>query len=183
MLQPYVNWELPDVQVEFRKDRGRTRDQIANIRWIIKKARKFQKNIHYCFIDYTQTWLSNWTELIYPSIYLPVYLSIFAYTQPYITYIHSYNGIICYSSMRACLVVQLCPILWDLLDCSLPVFSVHGIFQARILECVAISYSRGSSRPSDWTWFSCISCTVRWILYHSDTWDTPVKNKSYIFIQ
>ena len=122
----------------------------------------------------------NWTDL---SIYLPIYLSIFAYTQPYITYIHSYNGIIFYSSMSACLVVQLCPILWDLLDCSLPGFSVHGIFQARILDCVAISYSRGSSRPSDWTWFSCISCIVRWILYHSDTWDTPVKYKSYIFIQ
>ena len=47
-LQQYVNCELPDVQAEFRKGRG-TRDQIANIRWIIKKAREFQKNI--CFID------------------------------------------------------------------------------------------------------------------------------------
>ena len=51
-LQQYVNRELPDVQVGFRKDRG-TRDQIANICWIIKKAREFQKNI-YCFIDYTK---------------------------------------------------------------------------------------------------------------------------------
>ena len=52
-LQQYVNWELPDVQVEFRKGRG-TRDQIANIRWIIEKAREFQKNIHFCYIDYTK---------------------------------------------------------------------------------------------------------------------------------
>ena len=51
MLQQYVNRELPDVQAGFSKARG-TRDQIANICWIIKKARKFQKNIYFCFIDY-----------------------------------------------------------------------------------------------------------------------------------
>ena len=50
-LQQYVNCELPDVQAGFRKGRG-TRDQIANIHWIIKKAREFQKNIYFCFIDY-----------------------------------------------------------------------------------------------------------------------------------
>ena len=49
--QQYVNHELPDVQAGFRKGRG-TRDQIANIRWIIEKAREFQKNIYFCFIDY-----------------------------------------------------------------------------------------------------------------------------------
>ena len=52
-LQQYMNHELPDVQAGFRKGRG-TRDQIANIRWIIKKARKFQKNIYFCFIDYAK---------------------------------------------------------------------------------------------------------------------------------
>ena len=52
-LQQYVNQELPHVQVGFRKGRG-TRDQIANICWIIKKAREFQKNIYFCFIDYTK---------------------------------------------------------------------------------------------------------------------------------
>ena len=50
-LKQYVNHELPDVQAGFRKDRG-TRDQIANIRWIIEKAREFQKNIYFRFIDY-----------------------------------------------------------------------------------------------------------------------------------
>ena len=49
------------------------------------------------------------------------------------------------------------------MDCSPPGSSIHGIFQSRILEWVAISSSRGSSRPRDWT---CVSCTGRWILYH-----------------
>ena len=52
-LQQYVNHEFPDVQARFRKDRG-TRDQIANIHWIIKKAREFQKNIYFCFTNYTK---------------------------------------------------------------------------------------------------------------------------------
>ena len=52
-LQQYVNQELPDVQAGFRKGRG-TRDQIANICWIIEKAREFKKNIYFCFIDYAK---------------------------------------------------------------------------------------------------------------------------------
>ena len=52
-LQQYVNHELPDVQAGFRKGRG-TRDQIANIHWIIKNAREFQKNIYFCFIDHAK---------------------------------------------------------------------------------------------------------------------------------
>ena len=52
-LQQYVKRELPDVQVGFRKGRG-TRDQNANIRWIMEKAREFQKNIYFCFIDYAK---------------------------------------------------------------------------------------------------------------------------------
>ena len=53
-LQQYVNCELPDVQARFRKGRG-SRDQIANICWIMEKAREFQKNIYFCFINYTKT--------------------------------------------------------------------------------------------------------------------------------
>ena len=53
-LQQYVNRKLPDVQASFRKGRG-TREQIANICWIIKKAREFQKYIYFCFIDYAKT--------------------------------------------------------------------------------------------------------------------------------
>ena len=52
-LQQYVNQELPDVQAGLRKSRG-TRDQIANIHWIMEKAREFQKNIYFCFIDYAK---------------------------------------------------------------------------------------------------------------------------------
>ena len=52
-LHQYVNQELPDVQARFRKG-SRTRDQIANIRWIIEKAREFQKHIYFCFIDYAK---------------------------------------------------------------------------------------------------------------------------------
>ena len=53
MLLQYVNRELPDIQAGFRKARG-TRDQIANIHWIIKKAREFKKNIYFYFIDYAK---------------------------------------------------------------------------------------------------------------------------------
>ena len=52
-LQQYLNHELPDVQAGFRKGRG-TRDQVVNIHWIIKKAREFQKDIYFCFIDYVK---------------------------------------------------------------------------------------------------------------------------------
>ena len=52
-LQQYMNCKIPDVQVGFRKGRG-TRDQIANTRWIIEKAREFQKNIYFCFNDYAK---------------------------------------------------------------------------------------------------------------------------------
>ena len=52
-LQQHVSQELPDIQAGFRKGRG-TRDQIANISWIMEKTREFQKNIYFCFIDYTK---------------------------------------------------------------------------------------------------------------------------------
>ena len=77
-LQQYVNWELPDVQVGFRKGRG-TRDQIANICWIIEKAREFQKNTYFCFVDYIKTvWLcgSQQTGKFFFFFYCPlVYFS------------------------------------------------------------------------------------------------------------
>ena len=59
-LQQFVNHELLDVQAGFRKGRG-TRDQIANIHWIIKKVRQFQKNIYFCFIDYAKAF-DCWSE-------------------------------------------------------------------------------------------------------------------------
>ena len=62
-LQQYVNHELPDVQAGLRKGRG-TKDQIANIRWIKEKAREFQKNIYFCFIDYAKA-LTVWITINY----------------------------------------------------------------------------------------------------------------------
>ena len=58
-LQEYMNRELPDVQAGFRKGRG-TRDQIASICWIMEKAKEFQKNIYFCFIDYTKAFDCVW---------------------------------------------------------------------------------------------------------------------------
>ena len=100
-LQQYMNHELPDIQAGFRKGRG-TRDQIANIYWIIEKAREFKKNIYFCFIDYAK-------------------------------------------AFDCVKVAQSCPTLCDSMDYSLPGSSVHGIFEARILERVAVCFSRGSS--------------------------------------
>ena len=66
--------------------------------------------------------------------------------------------------------------LCDPMDCSPPDSSVHGFFQASILQWVAISFSKGSSWPRDRT---CVSCIGRWILYHWDTWEAMVKNMVY----
>ena len=71
-------------------------------------------------------------------------------------------------SVYACSVAQLCRTLCDPMDCNSPGSSVRGISQARILGWVAISYSRGYSRPRDWT---CVSCIGRQILYHGATWE------------
>ena len=73
-------------------------------------------------------------------------------------------------------VAQSCPILCDPMDCSLPGSSVHGIFQARILEWVAISFSRGSSRPRDWTWVSRVvgRCFTVWATSEAH-WEAQIK--------
>ena len=69
---------------------------------------------------------------------------------------------------------QSCLSPWNTIDCSLPGSSVYGIFQARILEWVDISFSRGSSSPKDWTLVSCVSCICRKLIYHWVTWETHV---------
>ena len=73
-------------------------------------------------------------------------------------------------------VTQWCPTLGNPLDCSLPGSSVRGLFQARILEWVAISYSRGSSPPRDQSCVSCVSCIDRWLLYLCATWEALFDN-------
>ena len=69
--------------------------------------------------------------------------------------------------------LQLCPTFWDSMDCNPPGSSLHGILQKRILERVAMTFSRGSSRPRDQT---SDSCTSRRVLYTSTTWETPEYN-------
>ena len=77
------------------------------------------------------------------------------------------------------LVAQLCLIICNPMDCSPPGSSVHGILQAGILEWVAISFSRGSSRPRD---SACISCTGRWIPHHLSHQGSPVCAKGAIYM-
>ena len=75
--------------------------------------------------------------------------------------------------MLLCLVAHSCPTLCNPLDCSPPGSCVHGILQARILECVATSFSRGSSQLRNRTHVSCVSCIGRWILYLLSHWGSP----------
>ena len=79
--------------------------------------------------------------------------------------------------VRARASAQLYLTLCNPRDCSLPGSSVHGIFQARILEWVAISYSRRYPQPRDRTQVSCISCIGRQILYHSPSWEAPLSHR------
>ena len=72
---------------------------------------------------------------------------------------------------NSCVCTQLCPTLWDPMDCGPPSFSVHGILQTRMLEWFASPFSRGSSPPRDQTCISCISWVSRQILYHCATWE------------
>ena len=83
---------------------------------------------------------------------------------------------ICSVAHKMCLLLwnmhaQSYPTLWDLMDCSLPGSSIHGILQARILEWIATSYSRGYSWFRGQIDISCYSCIGRWILYHWATWE------------
>ena len=78
------------------------------------------------------------------------------------------------SFVGSSLVAQSHPTLCDPMDCSLPGSSIRAILQVRILEWVAISHSKGSSRPRNRTHISCISCIDKQILYHCATWEAPI---------
>ena len=202
-----MNWKFTDVQAEFRKDRG-TRDQIANIHWIMEKAREFQKNIYFCFIDYAKAHNKLWKilkEMGIPDHLICLLRNLYAGQEAtvrnghgttdwfqigkgvrqgwilspclfnlYAEYImgnagleeaqaginiagRNINNLRYADDTKWSEVAQSCPILCDPIDYSLQGSSVHGIFQARVLEWVAISFSRGSSRPRDWTQVSHIT--------------------------
>ena len=117
--QQYMNHELPDIQAGFRKGKG-TRDQIANICWIIEKAREFQKNIYFCFIDYAKAFDcvdNNKLWKILKEVGIPDHLT--------------------------CVYVS-CSVLSDSPSCS-----IYGIFQARTPEWVAISISKRNYRKKE----------------------------------
>ena len=94
-----MNQELPDIQAGFRKGTG-TRDQIANIRWIIEKAREFQKNIYFCFIDYAKAFDNVDHNKLWKIL----------------------------QEMGISSVAQSCPTLCDPMDCIMPRFPVHHQF-------------------------------------------------------
>ena len=90
--------------------------------------------------------------------------------------LNTLRGCVCvYMCVYARVHAQLCPTLCDSMDGSLPGSSVHRIFQARTFGWVAISYSRGSSPPRDWTHVSCIFCIDRQILYHCANCEVPLR--------
>ena len=91
-----------------------------------------------------------------------------------LTYLNGFIG------AGECMCAQPCPALCDPINCSLPDASVHEIFQAKILEWVAIPSFRGSSRPRDGTYIFWLSCIGRWILYPYAMWEAPIAlcNKS-----
>ena len=79
-----------------------------------------------------------------------------------------------FKSLKVCVHALSCPALCNPMDCSPPGSSVHRISQSSMLEWIAISFSRGSFWPRDWTQVFYISCIGRWILYHCTTWEAPV---------
>ena len=171
MLQQYVNCELPDFQAGFRKGRG-TRDQIANIHWIVEKAREFQKNIYFWFIDYAKAfdcvdhnkWWKILQEMGIPDHLICLLRNLYAGQKATVRTRNGtdwlqigkevWQGCILspclfnfYAEYVCMKLTQLCLTLSNPMDCSPQGFSVYGILQARILEWVAIPFSSGSSWP------------------------------------
>ena len=87
-----------------------------------------------------------------------------------------------YTCIYICSVTQSCQTLCDPMKCSLPGFSIYEIYQARILEWVAMPSSRGYSRPRDWKCISCVSCIGRRILYHRATWEAHIHMYNWVFL-
>ena len=142
-LQQYVNCELPDVPACFRKGWG-TRDQIANIHWIMEKAREFQKSIYFCFIDYVKAFdcvdhSKLWKilkEMGIPDHLICLLRNLYAGQEATVKTGHGTTA-----AAAAAKSLQSCLTLCDPIDGSPPGSPVHGIFQARVLELGAIAFS------------------------------------------
>ena len=83
-----------------------------------------------------------------------------------------WKNLMCCNNLHECSVAQSCQTLCDLMDCIPPGCPVQRVFQVRVLEWVAISYSKWSSHPRDGSHISCVSCFARQILYHRATWES-----------
>ena len=132
---------------------------------------------------------SSWKQIDFFNIYFLfiIIVSFIAFNSYfYIFYLYgpiSYTWYTPYIEiMHVCSVAQMCPPLCDLVDCSPPGSSVHGITQASVLEWVAISFSRESSVPRDQSQVSYVSFTGRWILYHWATGEAPLRLYSFYII-
>ena len=161
-----MDQELWDIQAGLTNDRG-TRDQIANICWIIEKTREFQKSVSLTTLKSLTVWVTTNCGKFLKSWGYQTTLSAFWETCMQVKkqqleldgttdsfqigkgerqgYILSSSLFNLYTECVCVLVAQSCPTLCDPMDCNPPGSSVHEIFQARILEWVAISFSRGSS--------------------------------------
>ena len=178
-FQQYMNWELPFVP--FRKSRG-TRDQLANIHWIIEKAREFPKNPStsaslttlnlstVCITancgkffkrwEYQTTWPVS-QEVCMQVNKQQLELDMEQRTgsklgKEYVKAVYCHLAYLTYTQSES-EVAQSCPTLHNPRDYSLSGSSVHGIFQARVLEWIAISFSRGSSQPRNRTQVSRVA--------------------------
>ena len=130
----------------------------------------FQRLVNWWLLNYIQCLFFLCGEM-YLYLCIPIYLSI------YLSYFLKPRWGPCPFLVPA-QSLQSCLTLCDPMDCTLPNSSVPGILQARILEWVAVSFSRGSSRPRDWTQPSLLhSLPLRWILYHWAIWEAQRTNK------
>ena len=134
------------------------KELIGTIHWIVEKAREFHKKIYFCFIDYTKAFdcvdhNKLWKflkEMGIPDHFTFLLRNLHACQE---ATVRTGHGTMCVCVLSRSVVSDSC----DPIDCSLPGSSVRGILQARILEWVAISFCRGSFRPRNRTWGSCIA--------------------------
>ena len=200
-LQQYVNRELPNVQAGFRKGR-KTKEQIANIRWIIKKAREFQKNIYLCFIDYSKTFDCvdhNKLWKILQEMEIPDHLTcllrnLYAGKEATVRIGHGTTdwfqigkGICQGCMLSPCLInlyaaaksLQSCLTLCDPIDGSPPGSAVPGILQARTPEWAAIDlYAEYIKKLLNWVKHTMESRLPGEILITSDMPMMPLWQKA-----
>ena len=153
-LRSTTNWHLPSVSTRIKSCAAAAADFQDPLKWV----RVENRNEALCALG--KIWHNRSSDIFRNWFYEPN-----SYTSLYLIYMRV-------KSLQSCLT------LWYPMDCSLPGSSVHGILQARILEWDAMPASRGSSRPRDQTYSSCIFCTGRQILYHGSHLGSPLLSRT-----